>query len=389
MSFGSLPSVLGNGGGVAISVIGGKGLFADGTAAAPSISFQSDPDTGLYLDASNTLGIATAGTGTVLFSSSAGIGKIKAHGTRVLALEAGTGNTNITLTPSGTGTVEVISGANSNNGRIQLGTGSFSGYLSNEASSSGALALNSTGSVVFRISGVDKATLLNNGRLLLGTSVDSGALLQIGTNTTNLAGGMIFGTDVGLYRSDNQALGIAHVGGTNPLFHLIEGTTKKFQLGTNAGDVYFDSLTAGKNIYFRSGNQTLALTLDSSQNATFAGTVTVASSTPSLALSGTSGKLLLTDTGVGATSRNWAIGYSQAAEGDLVIKVSTAVGGDPIAGTTALGFDRTGAATFAGAVTVGGALKLANAYVAGAVVGTGYVTIQDSTGTTYRVPVLV
>jgi hypothetical protein len=36
-----------------------------------------------------------------------------------------------------------------------------------------------------------------------------------------------------------------------------------------------------------------------------------------------------------------------------------------------------------------GALRLNNAYVAGAVVGTGYVTIQDSTGTTYRVPVLV
>jgi hypothetical protein len=48
-----------------------------------------------------------------------------------------------------------------------------------------------------------------------------------------------------------------------------------------------------------------------------------------------------------------------------------------------------GAATFAGAVTVTGALKLGNAYVAGAVVGTGSITIQDSTGTTYRIPVLV
>ena len=47
------------------------------------------------------------------------------------------------------------------------------------------------------------------------------------------------------------------------------------------------------------------------------------------------------------------------------------------------------AATFAGAVTVTGALKLGNAYVAGAVVGTGSITIQDSTGTTYRIPVLV
>ena len=48
-----------------------------------------------------------------------------------------------------------------------------------------------------------------------------------------------------------------------------------------------------------------------------------------------------------------------------------------------------GTSTFAGAVTVTGALKLGNAYVAGAVVGTGSITIQDSTGTTYRIPVLV
>lgn len=34
-------------------------------------------------------------------------------------------------------------------------------------------------------------------------------------------------------------------------------------------------------------------------------------------------------------------------------------------------------------------IQLSNAYVAGAVVGTGSVTIKDSTGTTYRVPVLV
>jgi hypothetical protein len=57
--------------------------------------------------------------------------------------------------------------------------------------------------------------------------------------------------------------------------------------------------------------------------------------------------------------------------------------------TTLFSVGGTGAATFAGAVTVGGALKLGNAYVAGAVVGTGSITIQDSTGTTYRIPVLV
>jgi len=47
----------------------------------------------------------------------------------------------------------------------------------------------------------------------------------------------------------------------------------------------------------------------------------------------------------------------------------------------------TGAATFAGDVSVTGALKLGNAYVGTPVVGTGYIVIQDSNGTNYKVSV--
>lgn len=61
------------------------------------------------------------------------------------------------------------------------------------------------------------------------------------------------------------------------------------------------------------------------------------------------------------------------------------------------GFSRVGAAVVAlGNGTAGNTtgtlqanIQLSNAYVVGAVVGTGSVTIKDSTGTTYRVPVLV
>jgi hypothetical protein len=44
-------------------------------------------------------------------------------------------------------------------------------------------------------------------------------------------------------------------------------------------------------------------------------------------------------------------------------------------------------ATFSGAVTVGGALKLGNGYVGTVIVPTGYVTIQDSNGNTYKIAV--
>lgn len=50
--------------------VAGLGLFADGTAAAPSISFASDTDTGIYRRASNQLGITTAGTEAAYFDAS-------------------------------------------------------------------------------------------------------------------------------------------------------------------------------------------------------------------------------------------------------------------------------------------------------------------------------
>ena len=54
------PNVLG-GGGVATNIIGGTGLFADGTVAAPSISFLADQDTGIYRIGPNNIGITLAG----------------------------------------------------------------------------------------------------------------------------------------------------------------------------------------------------------------------------------------------------------------------------------------------------------------------------------------
>ena len=42
--------------------------------------------------------------------------------------------------------------------------------------------------------------------VLIGTTVNSSALLQVGTDTTNAAGGMLFGSDVNLYRSAANTL---------------------------------------------------------------------------------------------------------------------------------------------------------------------------------------
>lgn len=131
-------------------------LFGDGTAAAPSMSFLSDSDTGFWRPSSGAITFASNGISALYFKRD-GNGGFITGGTvanyvhlrddgAVSVVAAGT-NQNITLAPSGTGWVQA------------------------------------------------------DVRLKIGTSATSSALLHIGTDTTTSAGGMVFGTDTFLYRS--------------------------------------------------------------------------------------------------------------------------------------------------------------------------------------------
>ena len=381
MSFGSLPSVLGNGGGVAISVIGGTGLFADGTAAAPSISFASAPTNGIYYAGGNEVGISNNGilrwkstyaSATNHRFQANGGGYLDATSNGAIGLVAAGTNQNITLTPSGTGEVSASSNIVLGVANNKLRSGVSNGYITPEDGNIGCVIYSAGGVDFRRNSGTQAMRLVgNNGNLLLNTTTDSGALLQIGTNTTTSAGGVILGTDCPFYRI---AAGIVRA----DFDFRVNGN---LNLSTNTINAL------GGSLVFASNNTT-ALTLDSSQNATFAknvvarGALGYATGIHSGSTADSSQQLILSSSGA----------YSNA----YVSKNGTTLGIGFSSSNTSFVEDNalsivaaTKAATFAGAVTVTGALKLGNAYVAGAVVGTGYVTIQDSTGTTYRVPVLV
>jgi len=124
------------------------------------------------------------------------------------------------------------------------------------------------------------STLTATGNLLLGTTTDSGnGKLQLATHTTS-AGGIGFGTDVSLYR--NAANQVSFIGGgAAPIgFALSSGNPYIFG-GTSASFIRFNSsgqldlVTATATSLTLQTNYTTALTLDSSQNATFAGTINV------------------------------------------------------------------------------------------------------------------
>ena len=271
------------------------------------------------------------------------------------------------------------------------------------------------------IAGASSLTSPASTPLTLGTT-DSGAAITVLSASNNVGVGIITPSNkLAVYDSTAQAQavfsGYSVVGSrTNTDSGTIRiGTSAAFhgRMDYDAGgsttlsiDNVYDSVSAAIQFRLRtagtpvtalslsgSGTVSIASTAAGSANAGalvvagglatgaasyFGGAVTVSSANPSLTLSGSDGKLVFTDTGVGVTSRNWAIGYSQAAEGDFLIKVSTAVGGDPISGTTALGFDRTGAATFAGAVT---AASAAPEIVMIASSGNPMLRFSDTTGT--------
>lgn len=81
---------------------GGTYKFADGTAAAPSITFASDQDTGFYRSGADQIAVTLGGTAIFSFNTTGAI-----NSTTTIGLAAGGSNQNITLTPSGTGIVSV------------------------------------------------------------------------------------------------------------------------------------------------------------------------------------------------------------------------------------------------------------------------------------------
>jgi hypothetical protein len=208
-----------------------RNLFAAGSATLPSLSFASDPDTGVYLSGTNTLGIAVGGALGYSFSPSG----FTLHGTPLLStgaisVTAGGANQNITLTPSGTG-VAVISTA-SVSPTLNISTSSTAsaanvalGLLNQGAASAASRSwqqitnVSSNGRLEFQRSSSNSTapsvavmTLTSGDVAIFGTTTDSSnGRIQLATHTTS-AGGIGFGTDTPLWRSTGGTLRFGDAG---------------------------------------------------------------------------------------------------------------------------------------------------------------------------------
>ena len=341
---------------------------SDGSLSAPSISFANDPDTGFYSQTSNQIALTFGGQYRGYFSvtgndfivrSSVSDAQLTLGSAGNVAIQAAQTNQNITLTPSGTGTVvapsltapastDLTLAGGSSGGSLVLGQGASGEFtltskanatvqtatgtwIYNDTSSTGPQIemrksgtahawfgtdgawVGGTGTNFFmaartnirfftNFSGTEHSRLTTTGNLLLGTAgVDSSnGILQLSTNAlaTTSAYGIGFGTDTSIYR---KSAGVLAVGGA-----IIDLISASAAIRFSGNSVMYGS---SGSLILGNTSGTTVLTLDSSQNATFAANVTVSAVLSASSVSGF---------GISAFSATWAnFGVSTAARSSL------------------------------------------------------------------------
>ena len=261
----------------------GAVLHPDGTAAAPSISFSSDTDTGWYRSASNRMSLALGGSGILHFATNgvisnaiSGASLTLSDSTGAVTVAAAGTNQNITLTPSGTG----VNVSNRPFQALLVDRGFTSSDVTGNAWNFGANA----GDFIIGEGGVGNFVKIvkTTGRFLIGTTVDSGALLQVGTDSATAAGGAIWGTKWQVFRQTDNQFTVAQSGQEIVSFYKV-GAAMRLELNTGSlgtpqiglnGDTDTGLLLPGANELKLVTGGVAFLTGDSSQNATFAGNVT-------------------------------------------------------------------------------------------------------------------
>jgi len=256
-------------------------IYSDANWGMIFKALQSSPAVAdfLWLNSAGTerMRIGTTGLTTLAGNLTVSGGTITG-GSSGLSLANGGTNQNINLTLTGTGAVV----ASSDNGLVALQVNANGGYgaemqlganLNTGANKWGVRSTNTSdgrgaGRLVFQnyTSGAE-VDLTSTGNLLLGTTTDSSnGKLQLATHTTS-AGGIGFGTDTSLYRTAAGDVSLDGVGGAETILRFRKSATEYLRMEIFSTNAY---ISAVNTLYLRTGGTTTALTLDSSQNATFA-----------------------------------------------------------------------------------------------------------------------
>ena len=248
-----------NGGSSGASIVAGQGTNANVTLTPSGTGSVTTPG---ILKTTNTTASTSTTTGALVVSGGLGVaGAIYADG-QVLS---GSGL-------SITGSSSTVLGIGFGNSPLAYGTALIRSQNDFRIVDDGFFNIQRLTTKILTISNP-------NNNVLIGTATDSSnGKLQLATHTTS-AGGIGFGTDTSLYRSATGAgtLELNAASGSTSLLSFALAGTKKAQIGISASNSYFDY---DGSLIFRAGvGGTTTLTLDSSQNATFAGLIGIAGNT--------------------------------------------------------------------------------------------------------------
>jgi len=130
----------------------------DGTAAAPSIGFESDPNTGIYRPGADQVAISTGGTARLFVDSAGNVGIGTTSPNQPLEVNGTIRGGSYQFSDSGTSVASYIGFSNSNGPTVEFW---------------GSASANS-GSLLIKTAGTERVRIDSSGRLLVGTSSSPG-----------------------------------------------------------------------------------------------------------------------------------------------------------------------------------------------------------------------
>lgn len=145
-----------------------------GTAAAPSIAFVDDPDTGFYRSAANELSISTGGSQRVVVDSVGNVGIGTSSPSRLFEVS---GDGNLMFEVQSTGTTATGRFGGTTTGTIHLGADGSNSITGNST----------TNRLTFKTSGSEKVRIDSAGNVGIGTS-SPGAIFHSNAGTANITG---------------------------------------------------------------------------------------------------------------------------------------------------------------------------------------------------------
>ena len=293
--------------GATVDIQGGTGITTALTGSAP-YTMDLSIDSSVIPSGSGTSGKLAKWTGTSTLGDSIvteTTGLITVAG--ALSANSGTTNTVATFTSTDAGANITLTDT-SNRSTIEQNTADL--FISSDPDGSTA-----SSTIKFQVDGSTKVTILDSGNVGIGTTDPDTYRLRVNGGTSNVpvlvestdnkvyigfkdsdttTAPLIGGDDEDLIFNTNDTLaltidtsqdatftgagtfeGILKVSYLNPVFDLQQSGATKFRIELDGGnDTYMTSYGTGNKIFLRTDNIT-ALTLDGSQDATFAGNITL------------------------------------------------------------------------------------------------------------------